>query len=191
MYVPLYRALCCSAQSSAGIHGQLLINLSFSLIGFDWFICYLHSGRSCDYCPSSLYITYSKYFVHVCMLICMYYTFHLVWKFGLILDYYPHPPMSCSSIPRLFNIQYQQNWLAVILILHVGNSAKQEIPPSLTGPAVRTNRVAENAYVTNLCMSTILDTPSTGIMLRSWLWCQSSTNVSPWRLGIWGANPMD
>ena len=36
-----------------------------------------------------------------------------------------------------------------------------------------------------------LDTPLTGIMLRSWLWCQSSTNVSPWRLGIWGANPMD
>ena len=138
MYIPLYRALCCSAQSSAGIHGQLLINLSFSLIGFDWFICYLHSGRSCDYCPSSPCITYSKYFVHVCMLICMYYTFHLVWKFGLILDYYPHPPMSCSSIPRLFNIQYQQNWLAVILILHVGNSAKQEIPPSLTGPAVHT-----------------------------------------------------
>lgn len=32
--------LNCFAQSSAGIHGQLLINLSFSLIGFDWFICY-------------------------------------------------------------------------------------------------------------------------------------------------------
>lgn len=30
--------LNCFAQSSAGIHGQLLINLSFSLIGFDWFM---------------------------------------------------------------------------------------------------------------------------------------------------------
>lgn len=38
-----------------------------------WFTCYLHSDRSCDYCPSSLYITYSKYFCT-----CLYANLHVL-----------------------------------------------------------------------------------------------------------------